>query len=216
MPRRHRRKQLYNLQFKEVKKLDAGGPITENALTGGDIDVALLFTGSSIIPKNAVLLADDKGLQPADNPVFLMRKDVATPAALKIVNAVSAKLDDCRVQQDVARHQREEGRPGRRRSRLPEAGEALQVGRRLTYRGGLLPGILTGMGILGIGAGSVALIAIAALAVLALLVIVIAPSRRVRAEPRLDPDVEAALLLGEDPDRVAADGSDLAPPDHEP
>src|SRR4029077_14075827 len=34
----------------------------------------------------------DKGLQPADNPVFLMRKDKVTPAALKIVNAVSAKI----------------------------------------------------------------------------------------------------------------------------
>jgi osmoprotectant transport system substrate-binding protein len=85
-------KQLYNLQFKDVKKLDAGGPITENALSGGDIDVGLLFTGSSVIPKDAVLLVDDKGLQPADNPVFLMRKGVATAAALKIVNAVSAKL----------------------------------------------------------------------------------------------------------------------------
>jgi osmoprotectant transport system substrate-binding protein len=85
-------KQLYDLQFKDVKKLDAGGPITVDALTGGDIDVALLFTGSSIIPKNAVLLTDDKGVQPADNPVLLMRKDVATAAALKIVNAVSAKL----------------------------------------------------------------------------------------------------------------------------
>jgi osmoprotectant transport system substrate-binding protein len=85
-------KQLYNLQFKDVKKLDAGGPITENALSGGDIDVGLLFTGSSVIPKDAVLLVDDKGLQPADNPVFLMRKGVATAAALKIVNAVSAKM----------------------------------------------------------------------------------------------------------------------------
>ncbi len=85
-------KQLYDLQFKDVKKLDAGGPITVDALTGGDIDVALLFTGSSVIPKDAILLFDDKGLQPADNPVFLMRKSVATAAALKIVNAVSAKL----------------------------------------------------------------------------------------------------------------------------
>ena len=43
-------KQLYNLQFKDVKKLDAGGPITENALSGGDIDVGLLFTGSTGSP----------------------------------------------------------------------------------------------------------------------------------------------------------------------
>jgi osmoprotectant transport system substrate-binding protein len=85
-------KELYNLQFSDVKKLDAGGPITTDALTGGDIDVGLLFTGSSVIPKGVVLLADDKGLQPADNPVFLMRKDVATGKTLKIVNAVSAKL----------------------------------------------------------------------------------------------------------------------------
>jgi hypothetical protein len=54
--------------------------------------------------------------------------------------------------------------------------------------------------VLGIGAGSIALIAIAVVALLGLVVIVVAPSRRVRAEPPLDPDVESAILLGEDPD----------------
>jgi osmoprotectant transport system substrate-binding protein len=83
---------LYGFKFKDVAKLDAGGPLTVQAFEDGDIDVALLFTGSSVIPKDAVLLADDKGLQPADNPVFLMTKDKATPAALKIVNNVSDKL----------------------------------------------------------------------------------------------------------------------------
>jgi osmoprotectant transport system substrate-binding protein len=83
---------LYGLEFSEVKKLDVGGPITVQALEDGDIDVALLFTGSSVIPKNAVLLTDDKGLQPADNPVFLLREDKATSATLKIVNKVSSKL----------------------------------------------------------------------------------------------------------------------------
>jgi osmoprotectant transport system substrate-binding protein len=76
-----------------VKKLDAGGPITVKALEDGDIDVALLFTASSVIPKDAVLLKDDKGLQPADNPVFLVRDDKASAATLKVLNAVSAKLD---------------------------------------------------------------------------------------------------------------------------
>jgi osmoprotectant transport system substrate-binding protein len=84
--------QLYGFKFKDVAKLDPGGPLTVQALEDGTIDVGLLFTGSSVIPKDAVLLTDNKGLQPADNPVFLMRKDKATPAALKIVNAVSAKL----------------------------------------------------------------------------------------------------------------------------
>ncbi|HEY7104925.1 MAG TPA: ABC transporter substrate-binding protein [Acidimicrobiia bacterium] len=83
---------LYGFHFKDVAKLDAGGPLTVQAFEDGDIDVALLFTGSSVIPKDAVLLTDNKGLQPADNPVFLMRKDKATPAALKIVNDVSSKL----------------------------------------------------------------------------------------------------------------------------
>jgi hypothetical protein len=54
--------------------------------------------------------------------------------------------------------------------------------------------------VLGIGAGSIALIVIAALAFLGLVVIVVGPSRRVRAEPPLDPDVESAILLGEDPE----------------
>ncbi|HEU5306173.1 MAG TPA: ABC transporter substrate-binding protein [Acidimicrobiia bacterium] len=83
---------LYGLDFSEVKKLDAGGPITVKALDDGDIDVALLFTGSSVIPKDAVLLTDDKGLQPADNPVFLIKKDKANAATMKILNQVSAKL----------------------------------------------------------------------------------------------------------------------------
>ena len=84
--------QLYGLQFKEVKKLDTGGPVTVKALEDGDIQVAILFTGSSVIPKDAVLLKDDQGLQPADNPVFLIKKDKANAATMKILNAVSAKL----------------------------------------------------------------------------------------------------------------------------
>lgn len=84
--------QVYGLDFKDVEKLDAGGPITVNALKDGDIQVALLFSGSSVIPKNAIILKDDKGLQGADNPFVLIRKDKATPKVLKTINAVSKKL----------------------------------------------------------------------------------------------------------------------------
>lgn len=84
--------QLYGLKFSDVKKLDAGGPITVKALEDGDIQVGLLFTGSSVIPKDAVLLTDDKALQPADNPVFLVKKNKATTATMKTLDAVSAKL----------------------------------------------------------------------------------------------------------------------------
>jgi len=84
---------LYNLKFKTVKKLDAGGPITSSALKDGSIQVGLLFTGSSVIDPNFVLLTDDKGLQPADNVVAVWNDDVNSPALGGVVDAVNAKLD---------------------------------------------------------------------------------------------------------------------------
>ena len=42
-------------------------------------------------------------------------------------------------------------------------------------------------------------------ATVALLLLVIAPWKSVRNEPPLDDDVEARLLLGEDPAKIAAD-----------
>jgi hypothetical protein len=63
------------------------------------------------------------------------------------------------------------------------------------------------MGVLAVGAGAIALIAVVGIALIALVVIVVGPSRRVRAEPPLDPAVEAALLLGEDPDEVALEAT---------
>ena len=85
--------QLYNLKFKTVKKLDAGGPITNKALKDGSIDVGLLFTGSSVIDPDFVLLTDDKGLQPADNAIAVWRTAVDSPALQAVIDAVNAKLD---------------------------------------------------------------------------------------------------------------------------
>jgi osmoprotectant transport system substrate-binding protein len=84
--------QKYGLQFKEVKKLDVGGPVTVKALKDGDIQVAILFTGSSVIPKDAVLLKDDQGLQGADNPLVLVRQDKYTPELGQAIDKVSAKI----------------------------------------------------------------------------------------------------------------------------
>jgi osmoprotectant transport system substrate-binding protein len=69
-----------------------GGPVTVKALEDGDIQVAILFTGSSVIPKDAVLLKDDKGLQGADNPLVLVRQDKNTPELDAAIDKVSAKL----------------------------------------------------------------------------------------------------------------------------
>ncbi len=85
--------QLYNLHFKTVKKLDAGGPITNKALQDGSIDVGLLFTGSSVIDSDFQLLTDDKGLQPADDAIAVWRTSVDSSALNDTINAVNAKLD---------------------------------------------------------------------------------------------------------------------------
>jgi osmoprotectant transport system substrate-binding protein len=84
--------QLYGFHFKEVKKLDAGGPITSKALKDNTIQVGLLFTGSSVIDPDFVLLKDDKGLQPADNPTALVRESKATSDVSRILDEVNAKL----------------------------------------------------------------------------------------------------------------------------
>jgi glycine betaine/choline ABC-type transport system substrate-binding protein len=84
--------EIYGLQFKEVRKLDTGGPITASALKDGSIQVGLLFTGSSVIDPDFVLLEDDKGLQAADNPIALMSEEAATEDVTRIVDAVNEKL----------------------------------------------------------------------------------------------------------------------------
>jgi osmoprotectant transport system substrate-binding protein len=85
-------KQLYGLNFKTVKKLDEGGPITDSALESGDIQVGLLFSGSSVLDKDFVQLKDDKGLQPADAVVAVWRKSVDSTDLSAAIDAVNAKL----------------------------------------------------------------------------------------------------------------------------
>jgi osmoprotectant transport system substrate-binding protein len=87
---------VYGLDFAEFKPLDVGGPITVTALESGEIDVAVLFTSSGVIlAKDFVLLADDRGLQPADNIAPAIRAaiiDVYGDRVRGALNAVSAQL----------------------------------------------------------------------------------------------------------------------------
>jgi osmoprotectant transport system substrate-binding protein len=83
---------VYGLRFKRIVPISPAGQDTQRALRRGTIDVAVLFTGSSVIPTDALLLRDDKGLQPADNPVLVMRDAAATADALRVANSVSASL----------------------------------------------------------------------------------------------------------------------------
>lgn len=85
----------YGLEFKEFVPLDAGGPLTVEALSGGQVQVGLLFTSDPAIAVNGfVLLEDDKGLQLADNIVPVVRKEIldAKPAVADVLNSVISKL----------------------------------------------------------------------------------------------------------------------------
>ncbi len=88
-------KQVYGLRFRFLS-LDAGGPLTLQALQAGNIGVALLFsTDPAITADHLVVLADDRGLQPAENVVPLVRRDAVTrygPRLLAVLNTVSARL----------------------------------------------------------------------------------------------------------------------------
>ena len=87
-------KKVYGLDFKEFKSLDAGGPLTVNALKNGQIQAANLFTTDPNIPAdNFVVLQDPKSLFAAQNVVPLISKAKNTSAVTAALNAVSAKLD---------------------------------------------------------------------------------------------------------------------------
>jgi osmoprotectant transport system substrate-binding protein len=89
-------RRMYGLRFREFVPLDAGGPLTRQALTAGDTDVALLFTTDPAIrARHLVVLADNRSLQPAENVVPVLRRATAQrfgPGVLAALNAVSARL----------------------------------------------------------------------------------------------------------------------------
>jgi osmoprotectant transport system substrate-binding protein len=83
--------------------LDAGGPITRQALEKGDIQIALLFSSDGAIAKNSwVSLEDDKHLQSVDNFVPAVTKTKATPQVAAVLDAVNKKLTKEEVQKAVA------------------------------------------------------------------------------------------------------------------
>jgi osmoprotectant transport system substrate-binding protein len=90
-------RQRYELRFKSFIPLDAGGPLTLQALEAGNIDVALLFsTDPSISARHLVVLADDRRLQPAENITPLVSRDAVArygAGLMAVLNTVSARLD---------------------------------------------------------------------------------------------------------------------------
>lgn len=85
--------ETYGVEFGDFKPLDVGGPLTVAALDSGKIDVALLFSTSSVIgDKGWVVLEDDQSLQTAENITPVVSEDVLNDEIAELLNAVSAQL----------------------------------------------------------------------------------------------------------------------------
>lgn len=70
-------RKTYGLEFERFLPLDSEGRQTRAALSRGDADVGLLFaTDGHLAGGEFVLLDDDRGLQPAENVVPLVRREV--------------------------------------------------------------------------------------------------------------------------------------------
>ncbi len=87
---------VYGVHFDEVVALDAGGPLTLQALRTGIVDVALMFTTDPALGGvDLVELTDDRHLQPPENVTPLVRTEVVDrhgAALVAVVDAVSTHL----------------------------------------------------------------------------------------------------------------------------
>jgi osmoprotectant transport system substrate-binding protein len=84
---------VYGITFKSFKALDADGPLTYQAITSGQVDVAEVFsTDAQAVADNLVVLNDDKHLEPADAIVPVIRNDKDTPGVSAVANKISGDL----------------------------------------------------------------------------------------------------------------------------
>lgn len=92
--------QLYRIKFSGFTTLDAGGPLTVQALLQNKIQLGVVFTSSGVLAtNNLVILEDTKGLSNADNITPVMNADTVTPQVQQTLDAVSAKLTTQELQQ---------------------------------------------------------------------------------------------------------------------
>jgi osmoprotectant transport system substrate-binding protein len=118
--------------------LDSGGPLTKQALRGGDIDIAVLFTSDAdIAVEEWVLLEDDKALQPAENLIPAIREDKTSPAIEAALDAVSAEL----TTEELTELNRQNSVEGRSPADVAEAW--LEDKGLLPYEGDAVQGTLT-------------------------------------------------------------------------
>jgi osmoprotectant transport system substrate-binding protein len=86
---------VYKLEFARFKPMPTRD-VTAAELNSGEIDVGMLdTTNPHLIGNDLVLLEDDQRLQPAENVVPVIRREILDlygPALVSLVNSVSAQL----------------------------------------------------------------------------------------------------------------------------
>ena len=86
---------LYELRFARFEAMPSRA-VTAATLETGEIDVGMIeTTDPNLIEANLVQLADDRNLQPADNVVPVLRREILDaygPPLVRLLNAVSAQL----------------------------------------------------------------------------------------------------------------------------
>jgi osmoprotectant transport system substrate-binding protein len=86
--------EVYGAEFESFRALDAGGPLTVQALKNGQVDAANLFTTDPNIPVNDfVVLEDPENLFAAENVVPLITRSKLNETISGVLNDVSANLD---------------------------------------------------------------------------------------------------------------------------
>jgi osmoprotectant transport system substrate-binding protein len=84
---------VYGLVFNDFTPLDAGGPLTVDALRSDAVQVGLLFsTDPSIEQHGFVPLVDDRRLQDAENITPVIRSEKLNDEVRGLLDAVSARL----------------------------------------------------------------------------------------------------------------------------
>jgi osmoprotectant transport system substrate-binding protein len=87
--------ELYELRFARFEAMPSRA-VTAATLETGEIDVGMIeTTDPSLIEADLVQLADDRHLQPADNVVPVLRREILDaygPPLVRLLNAVSAQL----------------------------------------------------------------------------------------------------------------------------
>jgi len=95
---------VYGVLFDDFTPLDAGGPLTVDALKADEVQIGLLFSTDPSIGQNGfVPLADDRHLQDAENITPLIRSEKLNGEVRALLDAVSARLSTEKVTELVGK-----------------------------------------------------------------------------------------------------------------